>query len=350
MKTVLLIGRFSTEDFSEHMRATLDVMGYNVITFTPGKIPVYGNNRVLHRLNQIRRVIYNTTDNIPSMRDRHMKDLWDIASNLKVDYVITSHDFLQPLEVKKLKDLTGAKIAMWFPDPIVNFNKAYFMNACYDALFFKDPFIVERLADVLQSPVYYMPECFNPICHRFDGGEIDKKYSCDITTAGNAHSWRVAFYRHLQEYDFKVWGFYPPLWMPKDEILEKFQCQLVHNQEKAKAFLGAKIVLNNLYYGEIDGLNVRTFEAAGIGAFQMVDYRKGLEHLFVDGHEIVSFNNISDMHQKIKYYLNEPNLRFDIAAAGKERAYREHTYEHRLKLILATLDGDAKGYEILLKN
>ena len=38
-------------------------------------------------------------------------------------------------------------------------------------------------------------------------------YQCDITTAGNQHSWRVAFYKHLAGYDVKLWGNPAPLWM-----------------------------------------------------------------------------------------------------------------------------------------
>lgn len=346
MKTVLVIGRFTTESFALHIAETLVDMGYNVERFVPDRMPASKDGLFAHRINQVRRVLFGLAVNVPSIRAWHMKALWNMIQGKKIDYVISTHDFLQPNEVKKLKTLTNAKLCMWFPDTLVTFGKAYFMNSCYDGLFFKDPYIIKALFKVPTSPIYYMPECFNPKKHRFDGTVIESKYKCDITTAGNAHSWRVAFYNHLSQYNVKIWGPRAPIWMPKQAIENKFQSHLVYNEEKAKAFLGAKIVVNNLLYGEIWGLNVRTFEAAGIGAFQMVDWRAGLSQLFEDGKEIVSFNSLDDMHQKIDYYLQNPELRDEIAKAGKVRALREHTYELRLKLILETLDGNANGFAL----
>lgn len=61
------------------------------------------------------------------------------------------------------------------------------------------------------------------------------------------------------------------------------------NHEKVRAFRGAKVVVKNLHYGEVLGVNARTFEAAGAGAFQMVDWRPGLGQLFEDGKELIAF-------------------------------------------------------------
>lgn len=347
-KNVLVIGRFVKEGFATHIRDTLLDMGYNVQEFVPDGQPIASGGKLIHRINQARRVIDNILREIPKFRAKQMEKLWKLVDNTNLSYIIVCHDFLQPAEIMQLKKLTQAKIGMWFPDALVNFGKGYFMNAPYDGLFFKDPFIPKALFNVLQSPVYYMPECFNPKLHRLTTDEIHEKYKCDITTAGNAHSWRVAFYEHLAKYDVKIWGPRAPLWMPLGKLKTKFQNHLVYYHEKAQAFLGAKIVVNNLHYGEIWGLNVRTFEAAGIGAFQLVDSRLGLAQLFEEGKEIVSFSSLEDMHQKIQYFLEHPELRHQIAQAGKLRAYKDHTYELRLKLILDTLDGNASGYPIML--
>ncbi|MBX9867854.1 MAG: glycosyltransferase [Burkholderiales bacterium] len=346
MKTVLIVGEFSTESFGLHIAETLSEMGHKVLKFIPGYNAPQGGNLLLHRMNQVRRVIHHATNEIPRIRARRMKVLWSLAKEQSIDYVIVCHDFLQPKEVQNLKELTNAKICLWFPDALVNFGKGYFMNAAYDGLFFKDPFIVKALMSVPLSPVYYMPECFNPKRHKLDADSISEEYKCEITTAGNAHSWRVAFYQHLKNYHVKIWGPTAPLWMPIATTKQMFQNKMVFNGDKAQAFLGAKIVLNNLHYGEIWGLNVRTFEAAGIGAFQMVDWRPGLEQLFKDGEEIISFKNLDELHSKIEYWLSHPSERQKIAHAGKARALHEHTYELRLKLIFATLEQQAHGFPL----
>jgi spore maturation protein CgeB len=342
---ILVIGKFYTEGFALHIAETLVAMGHVVQRFEPGFKSGRIGGRIGHRLDQIRGVIHSSSDSVPAIRARRIQSLWQIAEQKTLDVVIVCHDFLWPNEVAELKHRTGATVSMWFPDALVNFGKAFFMNAPYDGLFFKDPFIVHSLAGVVSSPVYYLPECFNPNQHFLPEGEIiSTEYHCDITTAGGQHSWRVAFYKHLAGYDVRLWGPPAPLWMPTGIVAGMHQGRLVLNQDKARAFLGAKIVLNNLHYSEIGGLNVRAFEAAGIGAFQMVDWRPGLAQLFEDGKEIISFQNIDDLRKKLNFWLNRPEERLEIATAGKKRAYAEHTYHLRLSLLLDSLAQQANGF------
>ena len=344
---ILVVGKFKdTEAFALHIANTLTKMQYSVTKFDP----CYNFNykgKLFYRLRQMQGVLHNVTDSIPNIRARRIRPLWQIVEKSQPDIIIVCHDFLLPDEVTKLKKISNAKIALWFPDALVNFARGYFMNAPYDALFFKDPYIVKSLSEVLASPVYYLPECFNPDRHYLPDGETPSdEYKCDITTAGTMHSWRVAFYKHLANYNVKLWGTIPPLWMPKSVVSDMYQGRFVNNQDKARAFLGAKIVLNNLHYGEIWGLNVRAFEAAGIGAFQMVDWRPGLDDLFEDGKEIISFKGIQDMKDKIQYWLDRPEERLQIAQNGKLRAYRDHTYELRLDLLISTLNGTSNGFPL----
>lgn len=151
-------------------------------------------------------------------------------------------------------------------------------------------------------------------------------------------------YKHLTGYEVKLWGHPPPLWMPPNPVLGMYQGRGVYDEEKAWAFRGARIVVNNLMYGEIWGVNARCFEAAGVGAFQMVDWRPGLGHLFEDGEELITFAGMADLKNKIDYWLPREIERRAIADAGQRRALAEHTYRHRLELLLATLGAQAQGY------
>jgi spore maturation protein CgeB len=345
---ILIIGKFYTEGFALHIAETLTAMGHMVRRFEPGLHSGRIGGRTGHRLDQVRGVIHNVSDGVPAIRAWRIRTLWQVTEQGPLDLAIVCHDFLWPTEVAELKRRTGARLAMWFPDHLVNFGRAFFMNAPYDGLFFKDPYIVHALGDVLKSPAYYLPECFNPERHCLPDQEIghDPAYQCDITTAGSQHSWRVALFEHLEGYDVKLWGNPAPLWLPAGPVGRMYQRRPVFNRDKARAFLGAKIVVNSLHYGEVWGVNARTFEAAGIGAFQLVDWRPGLRQLFEDGKEIVSFSDIEDLRRKIDYYLTHEEERCTIAHAGKVRAHRDHTYSKRLLLLLATLTGNTKGYPL----
>jgi spore maturation protein CgeB len=343
---ILVIGKFYTEGFALHIAETLTGMEHIVRRFEPGFKSNRIGGRIGHRLDQVRGVIHSASDSISSIRARRMRALWKVADQGPIDAVIVCHDFLWPDEVAELKRRTNAQVAMWFPDAVVNFGRGFFMNAAYDALFFKDPYIVHALGDVLKSPVFYLPECFNPEQHSLSEDEIghDAAYQCDITTAGNQHSWRVAFYKNLSNYDVKLWGNRAPLWMPVGSVTGMHQGRGVYSHDKVRAFRGAKIVVNNLHYGETWGVNVRTFEAAGAGAFQMLDWRPGMSHLFEDGKELITFRNMADLKQKLDYWLPRDAERRAIAEAGMRRAHAEHTYVLRLKLLLDTLTGTQKGF------
>jgi len=345
---ILVIGKFYTEGFALHITETLVGMGHTVSRFEPGIRSDRIGGRFGHRLDQVRRVVHSSTDSLPAVRKRRMRALWQALEKGPLDVVIICHDFLWPEEVAELKRRTSAQVAMWFPDALVNFGRGFFMNAPYDALFFKDPYIVHALGDVLKSPVYYLPECFSPERHWLPEDAIghDVAYQCDITTAGTQHSWRVAFYQHLSDYDVKLWGNPAPLWMAPGAVAGMHQGRPVYNHEKVRAFRGAKIVVNNLQYGEIWGLNVRSFEAAGAGAFQMVDWRPGLGQLFEDGKELITFRSMVDLKQKIDHWLPRDAQRLAIAQAGMRRAHADHTYALRLGLLLDTLAGTQRGYPI----
>lgn len=345
---ILVIGKFYTEGFALHIAETLDAMGHGVRRFEPGLRAKPSRGNFGRRLAQVSGTLYSSSDSLPFVRARRIRDLWSVVEQQPLDLVIVCHDFLWPGEVAELKRRTGAKVAMWFPDHLANFGRAYFMTAPYDALFFKDPYIVYSMKDVLRSPVYYLPECFNPLRHWLPEGEIgsDSRYKCDVTTAGNQHSWRVAFFSHLKEYDVKLWGNNSPLWMPSGELGGMYQGNGVYNEEKVRAFRGAKIVLNNLHFGEVWGVNVRTFEAAGAGAFQLVNHRPGISQLFSEPNELVTFRDISDLKRKLDYWLPRDAERQIIASAARIRAHRDHTYAKRLDLMLNTMNSAEGGFPL----
>lgn len=344
---ILVIGKFYTEGFGLHIAETLVGMGHVVRRFEPGVRSGRIGGRFGHRLDQVRGAIYSATDGLPALRARRIRGLWQVAGEGPLDLVIVGHDHLWPQEVAELKRRTGSQIVLWMPDSFTYFARGFFMNAPYDAAFFKDPYIVHCMKDILSFPAYYLPECFNPERHWLPAEAIghDAAYQCDITTAGNQHSWRVALFNKLSDYDIKVWGSPGPLWMVKRGPMSRMhQGRGVYNQDKARAFRGAKIVLNNLHYGEIWGVNVRCFEAAGAGAFQMLDWRPGIGQLFEDGKELITYSNFADLKLKIDYWLPREEERRSIADAGMRRAHKEHTYALRLGLLLDTLAGKERGY------
>lgn len=334
---ILVIGKFYTEGFAQHIRETLVEMGHQVILFEPGLRYEQSSGVFSYRYRQIRSVFYEMYSRLPLADHAIANRLKRSIDQTQPDLILSCHDFLTPSQVKAIKSLTSVPLVLWYPDHIGLFKRSMFLNSDYDFLFFKDPYIVNLLRNELgDTRAHYLPEACNPKYHKpIDLTKEDERiYGCEIATAGNMHSNRAAIFRQLTEFDCKIWGNPAAHWLDVSTIQHMIQNRFVANEEKSKAFRAAKIVLNNLQPGEIGGTNVRTFEIAAAGGFQLVNDRPALYDLFEIGQEIQTFRSVAELKEKIRYYLDYPEERLAIAAAASKRTLRDHTYERRLSELL----------------
>ncbi|MFT5507157.1 MAG: spore maturation protein CgeB [Hyphomicrobiaceae bacterium] len=346
---ILLIGRFFEEGFATFIGDELIRLGHEVVCYDPGPPLLAMGSRMRFYINRATSLAYQAAIHVRTklgLEANFSRLRRVIEKHGAIDLTLVTHDYLSPSDADGVKRLTKAPLVLWYPDPIWSFRKHMFLNGPYDCLFFKDPYIVDMLRRKIGAPVYYLPECYSPqsLQPGVVSEEISSSYSADICTAGNLYAYRVAFYRNLADKNVRIWGLPAPLWMRLGDVKPFVENRFVAHNEKAMAFQGAKIVLNNLNPAEIWGTNVRTFEVCGAGGFQLVDWRPGLSQLFEIGRELVAFDDVGDLRAKIDHYLAAPEERRTIAAAGHRRALRDHTYSHRLSLLLATVDGIQKGY------
>jgi spore maturation protein CgeB len=347
---ILLIGRFYEEGLASFVAESLVDLGHTVVQFDPGAAMVPFGSRAAFYFNRViaksHEALKSTARTLGFGGDgRALRRLIEKAG--VIDLTLAMHDFLAPAEAKLVKAITKAPLAMWYPDPIWSFQRHMFLNAAYDFLFFKDPYLVDLFRRKIAAPVHYLPECFSPrslAAGADDSPAKQEAYVADICTAGNLYAYRVALFGQLSDCDVKIWGLPAPLWMDISAIAPMIQNRFVAHEDKVRAFRGAKIVLNNLNPAEIWGTNVRTFEICGAGGFQIVDWRPGLSQLFEIGKELVVFNDLKDLRAKIDHYLRAPEERRVIAAAGRVRALRDHTYAHRLALLIDTVSGKSRGF------
>jgi len=262
------------------------------------------------------------------------------------DIVLTTAlESLAPHWISKIRtDFPRAKLLGVFSDHIANFERGYFFLSEYDALFFKDRYIVEKLRGKLGwKHVFYLPQACDPeIHHPIPMTKADMEvFGCDITLAGNVYSYRAAQLAPLIGRDMRIWGNGVPRWLDHP-IQQHCVPRYVAGKDKCRAMLAAKIVINSNHYAEINGTNKRTFEVASIGAFQLTD-TPALADVFIPDVEIATFTTQSDMVGKIDYYLQRPELRAKMAKSACDRAHREHTYAHRWTAKMAAI-----GYAVPL--
>lgn len=347
---ILVIGRFYEEGFALFIAEELARMHHDVLRFDPGpKLLAFGSGTRFY-INRALTIAGDAARQFRMMagQDVHGSALRRLLAQAKdrVDLVLVTHDFLTPADAKAVKTATGgAPLVLWYPDPVWSFQRHMFLNAPYDLLFFKDPYLVHMIRSKLGKRVFYMPECYSPqSLSPADLDLNDSYWATDICIAGNLYSYRVALFQKLTDHDMKIWGLPPPPWMQTGDLKAKIQNRFVAHADKVRAFRGAKIVVNSLNPSEIWGTNVRTFEACGAGAFQIVDWRPGLGQLFEIGREVEVFTDIASLRAKIDRYLAAPEERGVIAKAGHDRAARDHTYQMRLGQLLKVVDGSSSGF------
>ncbi len=335
---IAIVGKFNAESFGLHIEETFIQMGHSVIRVDPQvnflQYKIFGFN-----FRKIAKSFYiNFLDKVPAIRRFKSKKIYKSIEEDHLDMILVLHDFLSPEEIHQIKARTSAAVCIWFPDHLANFQKSMFYLADYDYLFFKDRYTVSKLRDEMNLNAFYLPQCCNPNSHRkvnLSQNDLEE-YSCEITNAGNLYPSRAALYKNLTQYDFKMWGGRATSWLKVPELKRIIMGRAVFNEDKCKAFSAAKIVLNNLHIGEIDGLNKRTFEIPACGGFQIVSLNNAVSTHFEIGKEIEVYTNLEDLKQKIEFYLDPQNeeKRKKIIEAGYDRTMKDHTYEIRLSEML----------------
>jgi spore maturation protein CgeB len=79
----------------------------------------------------------------------------------------------------------------------------------------------------------------------------------------------------------------------------------------------------------LDQIKGRNFEVPGCGGFLLTKKVDFFGKYYEIGKEVGCYDDMNDLMDKIRYYLDHEEERGRVARAGYERTVREHTYVHR---------------------
>ena len=105
----------------------------------------------------------------------------------------------------------------------------------------------------------------------------------------------------------------------------------------------AKIVLN-IHGEKFLDTETRVFEVLACNGF-LITEKLSSESPFISGIHLVEGANLSEMMDRIRYYLNRPEERANISNCGFQFLQEQHSYKHRAKTLstsLNTLVGQAE--------
>lgn len=162
----------------------------------------------------------------------------------------------------------------------------------------------------------YLPEGANPDSYKY---ECEK--DIDISFVGGRYGNRSEAIQALKEnYQVVARG---KRW-PHGKVSFK---EMVELYSRAKIVIGFARSSSNSSLKSIKG---RDFEATMCGAFYLCENNPELCDWFEPYKEIVFWDNIPDLLEKAKYYLENDREREEIASACSLRAHSEHTCMHRI--------------------
>ena len=154
---------------------------------------------------------------------------------------------------------------------------------------------------------------------------IDVEKDINISFVGQPHGNRREVLDIIlnNRFDLKIFGFN---W-------EQFQRVPFH--QMVRIFSRSKINLNLSNSSTMIGQQIkgRNFEISGTKSFLLSSNAENLEEYYENGKEIVIFNSIDDMIEKIRYYLSHDKEREIIAENSYKRTLVGHTWFHRFNEI-----------------
>ncbi len=221
----------------------------------------------------------------------------------------------------------GIKLAFWFVEDYRAFD--YWKRIChlFDRFFAiqKEPF--SRLGNF-----HYLPPACDPDSCDLPAAERD----IAVSFVGAPYPNRVNFFARLNCAGFRIFG---EGWSACGNPCVEVGNRRLSAREARSVYARSRINLN--LHSETDPVgfggdfvNPRTFELAGMGAFQLTNMRKHLPLHFDPADEVIALSRWEDMKAAVEYFLKHPQEAEEIAARAKARAMRDHTLRQRAEEVL----------------
>lgn len=84
-------------------------------------------------------------------------------------------------------------------------------------------------------------------------------------------------------------------------------------------------------------VNQRIFDAPAAGGFVLTDFREQLAELFQLEEEVAYFREPGEIPELARFYLKHPQIREKMTGKARRRVLAEHTYRHRVTVMLETM-------------
>lgn len=187
------------------------------------------------------------------------------------------------------------------------------------------------------------PDTFYPVGNNSINEDEQERLSCDLSFTGTSYgekaegAYRAEILTYLIDFNLKFWG---DGWTHRfrylPELKNKYQGDRICYEDLRKLYTLSKINLNMPAPQILTGFQPRVFEIAAVKGFQIADNRPLLRRLFHED-ELVTFDTIGELREKIAYYLVHEQEREAMAEKLHKKVIANYTWAHWAKKILDTI-------------
>ncbi len=170
--------------------------------------------------------------------------------------------------------------------------------------------------------------------------DLDEKEKMDFEAAvlwQATLKYRNSLITELARFDAVIHG--DPSW---DQLLKDNAIRLkqpLHYYKELPFFYNAcKVNFNATSRQMREAVNQRVFDVPACGAFLLTDYQDSMNNLFEVNKEIIVYRHRDEVPEIIKFYLKYPWERERVALLGRERVLKDHTYKHRLRVLIQSME------------
>jgi spore maturation protein CgeB len=268
-------------------------------------------------------------------------DLYLHSRKYQPDYILVTQGlYINPETLQKIKSYTKAVLINYATDDPFNPNiTTPDLVACvpiYDLYVCTKRRILTDIKKQGCKSVAYVQFGFDPAVHYvqspLDPFEISH-YSSDLLFIGGADPDRVPMMQEIisgKNINIHLYGIY---WN-REKTLKEYYYGFAYDDVFRKAHAGTKIGLSLVRRANRDGHSMRSFEIPACGAFLLTDRTEEHQEIFREDRDAVFFSDISELKEKIRFYLQHEELRHKIAETGHHQIHRRNdTYQDRVQKI-----------------
>lgn len=221
----------------------------------------------------------------------------------------------------------------------------------YDFIFSGDPIWSTNIRKVApEAKIYwqyggYDPGTYYPIDRDTIDDDDREKYTCELSFTGSSYgskaegAYRSDILGYLTNYDLKIWGDdnWPYRFKFLPQLKMKYKGSRLPYDDLRKLYTLSKINLNLPAPQVLTSFQPRVFEVAAVKGFQIADYRPLIRKLFTEN-ELITFDSIGELREKIIYYLNNDKERSEITERLNKKVVENYTWKHWAQRILKLIN------------